>query len=339
MRNNMQSRRLVALIATLMGSAALTPIAASAEPQATEGNAPAKHLPTCSQLATVLAGNAFISQTASDNEGLPSPTATIVPATATNAAYCKVHFQYSSKSGPAFGYAPGESQTIGIQIGLPLNSTDGGVPSNPNGATWTAMNGAWNGKVQNLGGGGNVGTIGDTTGPTNGGYVGSSTDAGHNAGPNGNGDGAAIGNFAVIQASHQVDIGKYIDYAWEADHQEYVWALHLAEQYYGRPAERNYWNGCSQGGYEGLEMAELFGEDFDGIYAGAPGIEQQEFWNSQAWPALVNRDDVVLAGDTEMSADQFNNVVAHAVAACDVQVRQGCRRHRGRSESMHLRSP
>jgi hypothetical protein len=308
MRSDMQGRRLLALTAALMGSAALTPIAASAAP-----------LPTCSQLAAILASNAFISQTTSDNEGLPSPSATIVPATATAAAYCKVQFQYSSKSGPAYGYAPGESQTIDIQIGLPLNSTDGGVPSNPMGATWTAVNGAWNGKVENTGGGGNVGTLGSTTGPTDGGYVGSSTDTGHNAGPNGNGSGAAIGNFAVIQATHQVDVGKYIDYAWEGDHQEYEWALYLAKQYYGRPAVRNYWNGCSQGGYEGLTMAEMFGYDFDGIYAGAPGIEQQEFWNSQAWFSLVNRDDVVLAGDSQITAAQFNNVVAHAVAACDVE--------------------
>jgi Tannase and feruloyl esterase len=304
----MQGRRLLALTAALMGSAAFTPVTASAVT-----------LPTCAQLATILAGNAFISQTASDNEGLPSPTASIVPATTTNAAYCKVHFQYSSKSGPAFGYAPGESQTIGIQIGLPLNSTDGGVPSNPTGGSWTAVNGAWNGKVENTGGGGNVGTIGATTGPTNGGYVGSSTDAGHNAGPNGNGNPPAIGNFAVIQATHQIDVGKYTDYAFEADHQEYLWALYLANQYYGQPAVRNYWSGCSQGGYEGLTMAEMFGTDFDGIYAGAPGIEQQEFWNSQAWFSLVNRDDVVLAGHSEITAAQFNNVVARAVAACDVE--------------------
>ena len=305
-----KSHRLLALTAALMGSAALTPVtSASAAPA----------VPTCSQLATLLAGNSYITQTASDNQSLPSPTATIVAATATNAAYCKVHFQFSSKSGTAYGYAAGEAQTIGINIGLPLNSTDGGVPTNPKGVSWTAVNGGWNGKIENLGGGGNRGTLGATTGPTNGGYVGATSDGGHNSGVNGNGTGAAIGNFAVIQATHQIDVGKYTDYAWESDHQEYVWAKWLAQKYYGQAAQRNYWSGCSQGGYEGLTMAELYGYDFDGIYAGATGVEQQEFWNSQAWPALVNRDYVVGSGDTEITANQYNTAVAHAIAACDVE--------------------
>ncbi len=143
----MQRRTLLGLTAALMGSAALTPVTAFAAGP-----------PTCAQLATNpaygLAGNVNITQTASDNQGLVSPSAAIVPATSTNAAYCLVHFQFSSESGPAYGYAVGESQTIGIVIGLPLNSADGGTPHNPSGYSWTAVNGAWNGKVVNLGGGG-----------------------------------------------------------------------------------------------------------------------------------------------------------------------------------------
>jgi hypothetical protein len=135
------------LLAALLGSAAFTPVTAFAVSP-----------PTCAQLATNpaygLAGNSLVTMTASDNEGLASPSAIIVPATATNAGYCAVHFQFSSQSGPAHGYAVGESQTIGINIGLPLNSTDGGMPKNPNGYSWTAVNGAWNGKIENLGGGG-----------------------------------------------------------------------------------------------------------------------------------------------------------------------------------------
>jgi hypothetical protein len=304
MRSDPRGRTLLALTAALMGSAALTPVTASAAP-----------LPTCLQLATILASNAYITQTASDNQGIPSPTATIVPATATNAAYCNVQFEYSSESGPAHGYAVGESQTIGIGIGLPLNSTDGGTPSNPKGATWTAVNGAWNGKVENIGGGGNVGKVGSTISATNGGYVGSSTDGGHNSGPNGNG---TVANFGVIQATHQLDVGKILDLVGNGIHEQYVWALYLANQYYGQPASRNYWNGCSQGGREGLYLAQAFGGDFDGILAGAPGTYQSNFWLGEAWPALVNRDDVVGAGHAAITVAQYNNVVSHAIAACDV---------------------
>src|ERR1700676_5172195 len=132
----MQIRSLLALKMALLGTVLLTPA-----PGLAAG------LPTCAQLATDpangLAGNPFITATASDNQGLVSPSAVIVPATATTAAYCKFHLQFSSLSGPAYGYAVGESQTIGINIGLPLNGTDGGTPHSPTGYSWTAVNGAW----------------------------------------------------------------------------------------------------------------------------------------------------------------------------------------------------
>ena len=303
----MPGRSLVALTSALLGTAALTPVSALAAT-----------LPTCAQLATNpaygLAGNTYVTATASDNQGIPSPTAVIVPATATNAAYCKVSFQFSAWSGPAFGYAAGESQTIGLTVGLPLNSADGGTPSNPTGYSWTGVNGAWNGKVENLGGGGLVGSVGSTTQSTNGGYVGSSTDGGHNNAQNG-----ANGNFAVIQATHQLDVGKITDLASESIHQQYVWALALAKHYYGQSATRNYWYGCSTGGRQGEELAQKWGGDFDGFAFGAPVVYWNRFDIAHGWAALVNRDYVVGAGDTAITTAQYNNAVAHATAACDVE--------------------
>jgi hypothetical protein len=69
----MQVKSLSALMAVLLASAALTTVPASA----------AKPV-TCSQLATLLSAQSNISQTASDNQGLVSPSAIMVPATATN---------------------------------------------------------------------------------------------------------------------------------------------------------------------------------------------------------------------------------------------------------------
>lgn len=299
----MQGRTLTALTAALLGSVALIPGAASAA-----------ELPTCAQLATLLASNAYVTQTSSDNQGIASPQAAIVPATPTQAAYCQVQFQYSSRSGPAAGYAPGESQTIGLNIGLPLNSRDGGVPTAPGGYSWTGVNGAWNGKVQNIGGGGNVGNIASVTSATNYGWVGSFTDGGHNLAQSG-----TVGNFAIIQATHQLDLGKINDFTFEALHQQYVWAAVLADKYYGQSPTRNYWNGCSTGGREGLSLAEEFGGDFDGILAGAPAAFNTEFVLAQGWPELVNRDDVVGVGDAALTTAQYDFVNSHAIAACDVE--------------------
>lgn len=276
-------------------------------------------LPTCSQLATNpaygLAGNAAITQTSSDNEGIPSPTAVIIPATATTSAYCWINLQYSSESGPTYGYAQGESQTIGIGIGLPLNSTDGGTPINPSGYGWVAVNGAWNGKVENLGGGGTLGTIGSPTQATNAGYVGSSTDGGHNSAQNG----TTGGNWGVIQATHQLDVGKINDFEVESEHQQYLWALKLASAYYGQAATRNYWNGCSTGGRQSMALAGAYGYDFDGILGGAPTVYENSLDLSHKWPAVVNRDDVVGAGDTAITTAQYAAAVANAIAACDVE--------------------
>src|SRR5439155_15711589 len=121
-------------------------------------------LPTCAQLATDpqygLAGNPVIT----------SATSALVPAVVSptpHAAYCNVQITYSARSGPAAGYDVGQSQAIRIGIGLPLNSADGGSGG---------VQGAWNGKLQNLGGGGLVGSVGSTTSATDARYVGPSTD-------------------------------------------------------------------------------------------------------------------------------------------------------------------
>ena len=300
----MQRRTLIALTTTLLGSAALTPVTAAAAT-----------LPTCSQIATFLASNTYVTQTASDNQGIASPQAAIVPATSRNAAYCLVQFQFSSQSGPSFGYAPGKSQTIGIGIGLPLNTTDGGSPVTVTTPTysWTAVNGAWNGKVQNLGGGGLIGTVGSVTSATNYGWVGSSTDGGHNTAQIG-----TAGNFGVIQATHQLDVGKITDYISESIHQQYTWALALAKYYYGQPPSRNYWNGCSTGGRQGLQLAETWGYDFDGILAGAPATFHDEFRLEDTWPSIVNRDLVVGAGHPSITSGQIAAATTSAISACDV---------------------
>ena len=304
----MRKRTFLAITTALLGSAALAPaIAFAGRP------------PTCAQLATNpdygLASNPVITATTSDNQGLLSPSAAIVPATATDAAYCLVHLQFSSKSGPKYGYAVGESQTIGINVGLPLNSTDGGSPTTPTGYSWTAVNGAWNGKVENLGGGGLAGSLGSVTAATNAGYVGSITDGGHNTTQNG-----TVGNFAVIQATHQLDVGKITDFASESLHQQYSWALALAGSYYGRAPKRNYWFGCSTGGRQGLELAQKWGEDFDGILAGAAVV----YWDAfdlagKGWAPLVNRDNVVLLGESAITTGQFQNAVSRAIATCDLE--------------------
>ena len=165
--------------------------------------------------------------------------------------------------------------------------------------------GAWNGKVQNLGGGGLAGSVGAVTAATNAGYVGSSTDTGHTTAEN--------PNFAVIQASHTLNYGKLDDFLIESLRQQYRWALDLARTYYGTPATRNYWNGCSTGGRQGLSLALNHGADFDGFLVGAPANYNSRLQITTLWPWWVNKD----VADNSVTPAKFAAANASAVAACD----------------------
>src|SRR5687768_1077393 len=162
--------------------------------------------PTCAQLSTDpiygLAGNPVIIQ----------HSTTLVPAAGNNPAYCRVDFVVSERGGPQSGYAVGEIQRIGLRVGLPANTLDGGTGGG------AAGQGAWNGKVRNLGGGGLVGAVGSVTAATNAGYVGSSTDSGHT----GNNP-----SFGVIQDTHELNLGKIEDFFSESLRLQYQWALRL----------------------------------------------------------------------------------------------------------------
>jgi hypothetical protein len=260
---------------------------------------PAAALPACSQLAVTAASGL------GGNPVIVSPTSTIIAASGSHVAYCNVQFTYSALSGPANGYAPGESQAIRIGVGLPLNSTDGGTGG---------VQGAWNGKIQNLGGGGLVGSVGSTTSATDFGWIGSSTDGGHTTAQNG-----TVGNFGVVQASHTLDFGKINDYYLESIHQQVEWSKALASNYYGMAATRNYWNGCSTGGRQGLALAQNYGDQCDGFVVGAPAFFHDQFRLSDSWPGLVNQDYLVNQGLPPITTALYNATSASAIAACDVQ--------------------
>jgi Tannase and feruloyl esterase len=250
--------------------------------------------PTCAQLNTDPAHGL-----AADPTVIQRST-TFVPASGGNSAYCRVDFTVSERGGPEFGYAAGEIQRIVLRVGLPANTSDGGTGGGPDGQ------GAWNGKVHNLGGGGLLGAVGPVTLATNSRYVGSSTDGGHT--------GTAT-DFGVIQDAHQLNVGKIEDFSVESVRLQYQWALRLAKSYYGKPAIRNYWDGCSTGGRHGLVLASRFGDDFDGFLVGAPPTNFSRMSSAASWRAWVNKD---IAGGS-VTAQKLSAAIARMIAACDDQ--------------------
>ncbi|HSV53652.1 MAG TPA: tannase/feruloyl esterase family alpha/beta hydrolase [Burkholderiaceae bacterium] len=144
----------------------------------------------------------------------------------------------------------------------------------------------WNGKLLGSGGGGFNGGIGIGgfvfKEPLAQGYAGVATDAGH--------DETDSAKFAYDS------VESLKDYGWRANHLGVGFAKALIASYYGSPAKRAYFNGCSNGGRDALMLAQRFPEDYDGIISGAPaadytGVMAKFIWNRQAVNAAPKLKD------------------------------------------------
>jgi feruloyl esterase len=60
------------------------------------------------------------------------------------------------------------------------------------------------------------------------------------------------------------------DFGYKSDHLLAQAAKAVIKRYYGQAATHAYFDGCSQGGHQGLTEAQRYPTDFDGIIAGAP---------------------------------------------------------------------
>jgi feruloyl esterase len=159
---------------------------------------------------------------------------------------------------------------------------------------------SWNGKLLGVGGGGFNGGLTSAPlvlkDPVGMGYVGVVTDAGH--------EDTASAKFAYDSAE------KLTDYAYRANHVAADFAKSLIDSYYGSPAKRAYFYGCSNGGRDALMLARRFPEDYDGIIAGAPAAAFMEIMTSFVW----NRQAVASAPKLKDKLQLVQNAV---VAKCD----------------------
>jgi feruloyl esterase len=129
---------------------------------------------------------------------------------------------------------------------------------------WLPASG-WNGKLQAVGNGAFNGTIGYAAmaDALTRGYAAASTDTGH------------VGGGARWALGHPE---KVIDFGWRAVHEMTVTAKKIVATHYDTAPRVSYFNGCSAGGRQAMKAAQRFPADFDGIIAGAPGLD----WTSRA---------------------------------------------------------
>ncbi|KAL1612356.1 hypothetical protein SLS60_000582, partial [Paraconiothyrium brasiliense] len=94
---------------------------------------------------------------------------------------------------------------------------------------------------------------------------------GSNNGHNGTGGKEFLNNKDIV-----------IDFSWRALHTATKTGKTLTKAYYGTDIGKSYYMGCSGGGRQGIQAADLFPNDYDGILVGAPALN---FNYMSAWRA------------------------------------------------------
>jgi feruloyl esterase len=176
------------------------------------------------------------------------------------------------------------------QINAVLTQAAGAVPAyclvtgvlSPEIAFEVSLPQKWNGRFYMIGNGGHAGEALDDPGRVGQrnqalqlGFAFAQTNTGHDARKE------PGGTFVMNNPQ------KAIDYAWRAVHLTAITTKAITKDYYGKAISRSYWNSCSNGGRQGLIEAQRFPEDFDGIVANAPWVDQTGFtiggmWNQKA---------------------------------------------------------
>ena len=158
----------------------------------------------------------------------------------------------------------------------------------------------WNGKFQAVGNGAFNGTIAYPAmmSALGSGYATSSTDTGH------------VGGGASFALGHPE---KVIDFGWRAVHEMTVISKKIIAAYYDAGPKFSYWNGCSAGGRQGMKEAQRFPADFDGIIAGAPGLD----WTGRAAQAVRVAQALQKDGAARLSSAKAQLLHTAVLQACD----------------------
>jgi feruloyl esterase len=156
---------------------------------------------------------------------------------------------------------------------------------------------------------------------------------GRNTGATGYADNALSRGFAVVStdAGHQspaptfgLDPQARVEHAYRAHDRTAVTAKALLATYYGRPADRSYFVGCSGGGRQGMMFSQRFPAYFDGVIAVAPAMRVSEgatiaaAWTVQQFLAVAPKGadgQPVLA--RALSDAQLQRVAREVLARCD----------------------
>ena len=191
-------------------------------------------------------------------------SAAVVPASAQNPEYCDVIGAVTTRGA---GAGPGEAR---FHAQLPA---------------------AWNHKYLATGPGGVSGNFFPSMNPLDvatsirKGYAFVTNDTGHQS--------AFFDAGWALTAPHVPDKPKLVDWFYRAQHQVAVATKALVTAFYAEgPVEYSYFDGCSNAGRNALIEAARYPDDYDGIIAGAPYVDQRgnQLWGYKNAKAFLDRD-------------------------------------------------
>jgi feruloyl esterase len=119
---------------------------------------------------------------------------------------------------------------------------------------------------------------------------------------------------ALFDGTFGADPQLRADFGYRSEHRLATFMKQLIKIVYGKGPAYSFYDGCSQGGHEGLVEAQRYPTDFDGIVSGAPASITQPLnvWY-QAWNALANLGP---NGQSILTPDKLAVLHAAAVKAC-----------------------
>jgi feruloyl esterase len=170
--------------------------------------------------------------------------------------------------------------------------------------TWLPTT-SWNGRYQQVGNHGFGGALywSEMAPQLRRGYATGATDDGH----------SSVG-FDVSWAINKPE--AVTDFASRAVHELASKAKMIIAQFYGRAQNYAYFQGCSDGGREGMKAAQMFPDDFNGIIAGGAG----QWWTRLATEQLAVSISLKNAGIQGASGAAILQLAQKsAIAACDGQ--------------------
>jgi len=179
------------------------------------------------------------------------------------------------------GYAGG---TVGFEVRLPTQS--------------------WNGKLLQQGCGAMCGIVSlasceDVLARN---YAVVSTDMGHKS---------TAGDVKWARNNRQAQI----DFGYRATHVATLAAKAVVQAYFGRAPSRSYFRGCSTGGRQAMVEAQRYPDDYDGIIAGAPPLD--ELGDALLHLIWSGRATFDASGKQVLDSSKLRMVRAAVIEACD----------------------